>query len=191
MPKDRVARFHIAARSMRAALILSSGAALVSTGCAGDQPLGQQFGSGVTGYVASNAFSPPGYSLAALPDGRFRVTATGNASTPASRVEKIALARAADYGQEQHKKFFSATAPQSTVRCGKRDAAIKGEKVKLPATGYTVSEIDVTYSDAANDPSFKAVRETAEALKAELLAEQVPADLQGQTFADIKARCGL
>ena len=177
--------------SSHAVLIQCLTAALVVAGCAGDPSAGPQFSGGVTGYVASNAFSPSGYSMAALPDGRFRITATGNASTPASRVEKIALARAAGYGQEQHKKFFGATPPQTTVRCGKRDAAIKGEKVKLPATGYTVSEIDVTYSDAANDPSFKAVRETAETLKAELLAEQVPADLQGQTFADIKARCGL
>ena len=144
----------------------------------------------VTGFEASSIFSPAGHSIAELPGGRFRITAMGSPSTPRARVEKIAVARAADFGLEQKKKFFQTSAPQSSIRCGKRDYIEKGEKKKLPAKGYTVVEVDVAYADTATDPGFRLVHETADTLKAELLAEVVPDDVRAQTANEVRAQCG-
>ncbi len=144
----------------------------------------------VTGYEAASAFSPTGHSVAALPDGRFRITATGSPATPKSRVEKIALARAAEFGGEQHKKFFQTSAPQISIRCGKREYLEKGEKKKLRATGYSVVEIDVVYADSAADPSFRPVRQAVDTLKAELQAEVVADDARNQAASEVSAQCG-
>lgn len=163
--------------------------ALCAGGCGSDLGGGLQ-GNAVTPYTASNSFSPTGHHVADLGGGRYRVTATGSASTPKERVEKIALARAAEFGIEQKSKFFQATAPQTSIRCGKRDYIEKGEKKKLPARGYMVTEIDVVYANAATDPSYRPVKETSETLQAELLAEQVADDVKQATSAQVTAQCG-
>ena len=164
-------------------------AAILLTGCGADLAATMQ-GSSVTDYQAASMFSPTGHSVAALADGRFRVTATGSPTTPVARVEKIAAARAAEFGSEQHKKFFQTSTPQASIRCGKREYLEKGEKKKLPMTGYSVVEIDVTYADVASDASFRPVNATAGALKAELQADVVAEEARNQSAAAVRAQCG-
>ncbi len=90
-----------------------------------------------------------------MSDGRVRVTATGSAATPKARVEKIAMARAAEYGIERNASYFQTSAPQFSIRCGKREYLEKGEKKKLPARGYSVVEIDVAYATTPADASYR------------------------------------
>ena len=178
---------HNCGRRLSAALV--AGSAMALAGCGAD--LGQSLQvNAVTGYEASSAFSPTGHSVAALADGRYRITATGSSSTPKSRVEKIAIARAAEFGAEQKKKFFQTSVPQTSIRCRRRDYIERGEKKMLPIAGYSVVELDVTYADIGGDPSFRPVKDTVEALKAELASEVVADDARNQAAADVRAQCG-
>lgn len=163
--------------------------ALAVAACGSDLGGGLQPNS-VTAYEAASAFSPTGHHVADLGGGRFRVTATGSAATPKSRVEKIAMARAAEFGIENGGKYFQAAAPQFSIRCGKRDYVEKGEKKVLPARGYTVVQLDVAYSNAPPDPSYRAAKDVSDALKAELQAEAVAEEAKQAALAEVTAQCG-
>lgn len=167
----------------------AAGAILLAAGCGTDLG-GAIGGNSITAYQAASAFSPTGHHVAALADGRIRVTATGSPSTPKARVEKIALARAAEYGAEQGHKFFQATAPQVAIRCAKRDYLEKGEKKQLPVRGHPVAEIDVVYASAATGPDFRPSKGTADALKAELAAENADDSARAAAAAEVAAQCG-
>lgn len=156
---------------------------------------GSDFGSAlqpnsVTSYEASSAFSPTGHHVADLGDGRYRITGTGSAATPKTRVEKIAMARAAEFGVENKHKYFQAAVPQFSIRCGKRDYIEKGQKKTLPARGYSVVQIDVAYANAAGDPSYRSVKDAAESLKTELQTEVVADDAKQAAMAEVAAQCG-
>lgn len=164
--------------------------AMVPLSACGSTDLSSLETRAVTGYVAANAFAPTGHSVSALPDGRFRVTATGNKFTPPGRLEKIALARAAEYGLEQNKKYFQTSAPQAVVRCRETEYIERGKRKKLPPQGVRVVEIDVAYANAQSDPSFRPVKGTSQEMKAELQAEVVPEEAKDAAAAEVKARCG-
>lgn len=144
----------------------------------------------VTGYHAANFLLPQGYSVAALDGGRVRITAIGSSETPPARVERIALARAAEYGVEQGKKFFQATAPVHSVKCGKRDQIVNGQKAATRPTHYAVAEIEVTYANEPGDGKAQPTNDTAAALKAEIQNEVVSAEAQNQAATDVLAKCG-
>lgn len=163
-------------------------AAILLAGCGAS--IGDLSTGSIAGYTEANMFSPQGYKIAALPEGGFRVTATGSAGTPPERLEKIAIARAADYGVEQHLKSFKATTPQRGFNCGKSETISKGEKVKLAVADYRVVQVDVTYSNDANDPSARSSKETAEQLKAQIATESVPPDVQQALIQDTARQCG-
>lgn len=169
-------------------LALASAAAIAVAACGADLA-GSLTGNSVTGYEASSAFGPTGHSVSALGKNRVRVTATGSAATPPARVEKIALARAAEYGADAGHKFFKADQPQHSVRCGKRQTSERGNIVKLPAKGYAVVDVDVTYASAATDPTFRPTKDTADALKAELAGEAVAPDTAAK--AAVEQQCGI
>ena len=159
-------------------------------GCGADLASGALHSSSVTGYKDSSLFDPAGHKIAVLPDGRFRVTAAGSAETPKARVEKIAMARAAEYGAELHRSGFQTTQPVHSIRCDKRSYSEKGVRVEKPKVGYNVVEIDVTYSNSSSDPAFKPCKTTAKTLKAELQSEAVPPEVLSQTAAEVAAQCG-
>lgn len=144
----------------------------------------------VTGYHAANFFLPQGYSVAALDGGRFRVTATASSETPLSRIEKIAMARAAEFGAEQGKKFFQATPAVHSVKCGKRQQTVNGQRVAARPTHYAIAAIEVIYTDQVADAALKPTKDTAEALKAEIQSEVVSAEAQTQAATDVSAKCG-
>jgi hypothetical protein len=166
------------------------GVLLALTGCGANLASVAHPEPSVTGYQVSSLFDPAGHSIAVLPDGRYRVTSTGSAGTPKDRLEKIAIARAAEYGAEMHKKWFQISQPVHTIRCAKGDYSDKGVRVAKPKVGYAVADIDVTYADAASDATFKPVRGTAETLKGELQSEVVPPDVQSQAATEVYAQCG-
>jgi hypothetical protein len=177
-------------RSFSGRQALYAGVLLALAGCGADLSSAAHQETSVTGYQQSSLFEPPGHNVAVLADGRYRVTATGSAGTPGGRLEKIAIARAAEFGAEMHKKWFQTSQPQHTIRCAKGDYSEKGVRVTKPKVGYAVVDVDVTYADSAADPSFKQVRGTAETLKAELQSEVVPPEAQSQAAAEVLAQCG-
>ena len=181
---DRVAR----ARTALFSALLA--AAILTSACANGSGEGLSLasGSGVTGYVQASGFSRIGHKVSGLDGGRVRVTATGSSSTPRARVEKIALARAAEYGSQQKHRYFQATPAAGAVECGPRYVVRKGEKVELPKTGYVVATVDVTYAKTATDATFLPTKDTAERLKAELASD--PAlSAPAATDPEIASRC--
>lgn len=146
--------------------------------------------STVANYQPASLFSPSGYSLSNNADGSLRVMASGPPATPADRLEKIALARAAEYGAEQHLKSFKATPAHVTVTCGKSEYFVKGERNKVKPLDYRVVSIDVTYGTDILDPAARSTNETAETLKAQLASETIPPDVQAQAAQDVARQCG-
>ena len=54
---------------------------------------------------------------------------------------------------------------------------------------YRVVAIDVTYGNDAPDPQVRSSRETADALKAQLASETVPADVQSAAAQEVAQQC--
>jgi len=157
-------------------------------GCSAN--LSEMSTSSVAAYQPASMFSPVGYSVSANGDGSLRVTAAGPPGTPPARLEKIALARAAEYGEERHAKTFIASAPQTSITCGKSKIANKGESVKIRPQDYRVVALDVSYDAAAPGPGARDIRGAADALKAEIQAEAVPADVQAAAAQEVAQHCG-
>lgn len=170
--------------------LLSIVAGALLAACGADLA-GNLTGLPITGYEASSAFAPTGHSVAAIGEGRFRITATGSATTPKARVEKIALARAAEYGAESGHKFFRADAPQHSILCGKKQTSERGQTVKLAPRGYSVVQLDVSYAKDAADPTYRPTKEMAETLKAEIAADAPAPEAQAEIKAAVSAQCGL
>ena len=169
-----------------------AGACAVATSlaaCGSDLGGALQAGS-ITKYEPSSAFAPTGHHVATLPDGRYRITATGSSITPKARVEKIAMARAAEFGVEGKHKFFQASAPQVSIRCGDRTYVQKGETRQMPARGYPVVEIDVAYANTPTDATFRSTKVTSSELQADLQSEVVAQDASMAIASEVKAQCG-
>ncbi len=188
MPFDAPRRSEFA----RAVVIVSALTAL--HGCAsGGTPLSMTTGSlpSVTGYAEGNAVMPQGYQISGSTENALRVTATGSATTPNERLLKIALARAAAYGAEQHSKSFRTTEPAYSVRCGKTSVVERGTTRNLPPTDYRVVAVDVTFNKSAStDPADRPTKQTAADLLAEIQAEQVPQETQAALAAQLAQACG-
>jgi hypothetical protein len=152
--------------------------------------LGDLTTASVTNYQAANMFAPAGYNISANADGSLHVTAAGSPSTPTDRLTKIAMAAAADYGNEQHQKTFTATPPQTTIKCGKSKSVDKGKVIDIKPIDLRVVSIDVTYGRDGIAPAARNSRETAEQLKAELASETVPPDAQAAATQEVVQQCG-
>lgn len=144
----------------------------------------------VTNYQEANLFAPAGYSFSQNGDGSLRVTAAGSPNTPAERLNKIALAAAADYGRVQHLKTFTATPPETFIKCGKTKTATKERVVHIKPIDLRVVTIDITYGRDGLAPAARNTRETAEQLKAELASETVPPDVQAAATQEVAQQCG-
>ncbi|MET0432492.1 MAG: hypothetical protein ABWZ86_08465 [Hyphomicrobium sp.] len=152
--------------------------------------LGDMTTASVTNYQQANLFAPAGYSISENADGSIHVTATGSPGTPVDRLNKIAMAAAADYGNEQHKKTFTVTPPQVTFKCGKTKAVDKGKEFAIKPFDLRVVSIDVTYGRDGIAPAARATRETADQLKSELATETVPPDVQAASTQEVAQQCG-
>lgn len=144
----------------------------------------------VTSYVAANAILTQGHSEVEIEPGQFRVKAKGSAVTPPARLEKIAMARAAEIGVEQNKKFFKPGTFVHTVAC--EDARdLPNKSGKLPAVRSPVVVLDVVYAkDAAGDPAFQSAADTFARVSAEIAGETVSPEAKAAASAAILAKCG-
>ncbi len=170
-----------------ALFILASGAALFLGGCGAT--LGDINTSSVTSYQQANLFMPGGYNISNNADGSIHVTAAGSPNTPSDRLTKIAMAAAADYGEEQHQKTFTATPPQTTFRCGKTKSADKGKQIDVKPIDLRIVSIDVTYGRDGIAPAARNTKETAEQLKAEIASDTVPPDVQAAATQEVAQQC--
>lgn len=170
------------------ALAAASGLVLALGGCGAS--LSDLTTASVTNYQAANLFAPAGYSVSANSDGSVHITAAGSPSTPTDRLTKIAMAAAADYGNQQHQRTFTATPPQTTFKCGKTKTTDKGKVIDIKPIDLRVVSIDVTYGRDGIAPAARNSRETAEQLKAELASETVPPDVQAAATQEVAQQCG-
>ncbi len=167
----------------------SSGSPLLSGVSSGGVSVGGAAVGAVTGYGAANAFITTGYSEREIEPDRMLVRAKGSASTPVARIEKIALARAAEIGVETGKPYFKAGPPTQSVSCkAAKDAVHKSGNV--PAERNTIVEIDVTYAKRAPDPSYQASSGVHNALVAELASDVVSPEAKSAAAAAMLAQCG-
>ena len=143
----------------------------------------------VTSYGAANAIVTTGYSDRELAPDHFEVRAKGSIVTPPERLEKIALARAAEIGVEQKFKFFKAGAFAHAVVCKEaKEGAHKSGRVaaeRAPAVA-----VDVVYAKAATDPGYLPAAETFERLSGELGQEGVSPEAKAASAAAVQAKCG-
>lgn len=172
----------------RIGILIASAAAALVAGCSAN--LADLSTSSVASYQPASLFSPNGYSVSANADGSLHVTAAGPPGTPATRLEKIALARAAEYGDERHVKTFKATPAQTTITCGKTKIANKDGQVNVRPLDYRIVAIDVMYEPGGQDATVRQTRDTATALKAELQAETVPPEVQAAAAQEVAQHCG-
>ena len=143
----------------------------------------------VTSYGPANAILTTGYSDTELGPDHFEVRAKGSSMTPPERLAKIALARAAEIGVEQKRKFFKAgPAVQSIVCHAARDTAHKSGRVA--AERAPVAVLDVVYAKTADEPSFQPSAETFERLRGELAQETVSAEAKAAAASAAQAQCG-
>jgi len=171
----------------RAVLIAGASATLFG-GCSAN--LSDASTAPIAVYGPASIFSPNGYSVSANSDGSLHVTAAGPPGTPAARLEKIALARAAEYGDEQRAKTFKATAAQINITCGKTKVSSKEGQSSIKPLDYRTAAIDVSYEPKEQGADVRPTRQTAAALKAELQSESVPPDVQAAAAQEVAQYCG-
>lgn len=164
------------------------GAVFLLAGCGAS--LSDMTTASVTDYQQANLFAPAGYSISNNADGSIHVTAAGSPGTPADRLGKIAMAAAAEYGNQQHQKTFTATPPQTTFKCGKTKTSDKGQVIHIKPLDLRVVSIDVTYGRDGIAPAARNTRETAEQLKSEIASETVPPDVQAAATQEVAQQCG-
>lgn len=170
------------------AVLIATAAVVLLCGCSAN--LADMSTSSVAGYQPASLFSPNGYSVSANADGSLHVTAAGPPGTPVARLEKIALARAAEYGDEQRAKTFKATAPQTGITCGKTKVGNKGGQVAIKPLDYRVVAVDVTYEPKEQGADIRQTRQTATALKTELQSETVRPEEQAAAAQEVAQYCG-
>ncbi len=141
-----------------------------------------------TSYSSANAMMPVGYSEVPIDPTHYEVKASGNEHTPKERVEKIALARAAEIGVEQKLKFFKVASVNHGVACSKKKQG--GTKSSdVPATYHPTVVLDVYYSkQPAAD--FRPSAETFDQVKAELEPDTTTPEAKAAASAQIRAECG-
>lgn len=160
---------------------------VILAGCAGTGAnlLGGGF---VAPYQPANALLPAGFSERSLGEARYEVMAAGTESTPPARVEKIAVARAAELGAENKFKYFKVLSATHDVTCSKKQETYKGS---VAASQRPTVVLDVIYAKTLppGELGYRACAATFQALKAELDGETFSAEILSEAAASIKARC--
>lgn len=143
----------------------------------------------ITTYGGANAFLTTGYSDREIAADHFEVRVKGSTVTPPARLEKIALARAAEIAADRKFKYFKTGPFAHGVSCkDAKDAAHKGGKVA--AERAPVVAVDVVYANEALDAGYMPGAETFARLSGELATESVSAEAKVAAATDVQAKCG-
>lgn len=138
-------------------------------------------------YQAANLFMPVGYEDTVISETQHRVKATGTDATPPERVEKIAVARAAEIGLGKRLAFFKVSGLTRGVRCKDKKSGYK--TTDNAATARPTVELDAHYAAAPADADYRSTEETFARLKAELASETYSAEAMRAAAADVHSRC--
>lgn len=159
------------------------------SGCA-TGPTGISPFTSVAAYQRSNAFSPTGFSESIIDETHFQVTAGGTETTSSERVEKIALARAAEIGVERRFGYFKVLSVTHGATCSKKRELSRGTVV--PATRAPTVVLDVIYAKRPppGDDGFKASKETFSGVSADLAGEVQTPESAAAALAALQAKCG-
>lgn len=179
------------------ATLLAAGTALAVSlalgGCSSDSgglstgALG--IGGGMTaGYTAANAILPVGYSEEQVDETHWRVRAHGTETTTRDRLEKIATARAAEIGSNNHMPYFQITGMADSITCGKEKKGYKTNNT--PAVIHPLLTVDVTYSKSPM-PGTRPSADTFSQLKTELDTDNSTPEAKAAATQDAKTRCGV
>ena len=133
-------------------------------------------------------FSPAGYTQTKVDDTHYQVKATGTEATPTARLEKIARARAAEIGVEDHLQYFKVMSVQPSFSCTKKQSGYKSQT--QPPSGRPVVVLDVAYAHEALDPGFANSAEAFQALSSQIAGEVVPAEASAAAIQETRAGCG-
>lgn len=175
-----------ATRLKRATVLVALASACeLAAGCGGGAQL-PALGAGPVSYSSSNAFKPTGYNDTRLDDTHFQVRASGDSRTPLSRLEKMALVRAAEIGVEEKLDWFKIEGAETGVDCGKKVEGYKGPGAKQSA--IRTHRIRVAYAKTQIDPTYQKADTTFASAKAELDADAGIADASSE--AELKQACG-
>ena len=168
---------------MRAVCVAFSG---LLAACAGGP---STFGGTLAEYSPANALFPVGFSETLVGENHYQVQASGNAVSPFERVEKIAIARAAELGIGLKAGYFKVTSSTRDVVCTKKKPGYK-----VPDTAGAARPkvtLDVIYAVTATDPEFQNAKDTFGRLSEELKAESYPPETLQAAADSLKAKCGV
>lgn len=168
---------------MRAFCVALSG---LLAACAGGPSV---TGGGVAEYAPANAIFPVGFSETLVGENHYQVSASGNTTTPLERVEKIAMARAAELGTGLKAGYFKIAGTTRDVVCSKKKPGYKVPDT--PASARPKVTLDVIYAATALDPEFRNAAETFARLSEELKSESYPPEVMQAAAAGVKANCGV
>lgn len=172
-------------------------AVLAFAGCSGSPlpSLGDAAGAGagslasVTSYASANAIITTGYSDREIAADHFEVRVKGSTVTPAARLEKIAMARAAEIAVDRRFKYFKTGPYAHGVSCKEaKDISHKGGRAA--AERAPVVAVDVVYANDVLDAGYSPAAATFERLSAELAAESVTAEEKTAAASSVQAKCG-
>jgi len=144
--------------------------------------------SNVAGYQAANMFLTTGYNETQIAADHYEVRANGTDQTSKERVERIALARAAEIGVENKLAYFKVNDTRHGAVCKAKQTGYKS--ADAGAVRYPTVILDVSYAQAPADANWQEAKSSFDRIKGELAAETPDAALKAAAAADIKDRCG-
>ena len=163
-------------------------AGLIAVAASGCSTGGSSLATGsLASYTASNIFATAGYSDKAVSDTQHQVVATGTDTTPPERVEKIAMARAAEVGISKKFAFFKVAGLTRNVRCTKKKPGYKS--TDIAADARPVVTLDAIYSATPADADYRGTKETFDRLQGELASDTYTPEALQAASADAYARC--
>lgn len=172
------------------ALTLAGATALLLAACAEAGSPSALLGGGGSGvsYTSSNAFKPTGFNETRVDDTHFQVRATGDAKTTPQRLQKMALARAAEIGVEEKLDWFKVEGTDSSYACGKKIDGYKGAGAN--GAHLRTVKLTVAYAKTQADPAYQKADTAFAAAKADLDADSPGPDAITAAEQELKQTCG-
>ena len=142
----------------------------------------------VTSYGPSNAIITTGFSERDLRPDHVEVRVKGSSVTPRERLEKLAMARAAELGIEQKRKYFRPGSPVHSVICIPARAKT-GKGGDVAADRAPLLLMEVVYAKVPGE-GFIPSKETFERLTTEMSQETFSPESKAATAQAVVAKCG-
>ena len=165
---------------------------LALAGCGGSisPGTGSLSGGNAITYQPSNAVFPNGYSETMLGPDKYRVRAIGDAGQSRAVLEKLAVLRAADIGQNMNLKYFKVDSVSENLTCGSKKTISGRDPKELVIKSKRMVDVDVSYAKDATDPQWLASKDAFPVLRGELDALAASDPGSEAARAEVAAKCG-